>query len=349
MKHKMLTWRCGFWGLLGILMGSHAATAQFFSYNTYGDTLLGFRKTGSHQGTYELVVNLGSVTNFAALSAGASINVTRYSSLQLSNAFADGFQDLQWSVSSGFPGSVAWAGYPRATIWYSLPAPNATTQSQPPIRNSINAQPILQKRIQSIGQGAITISTGLGATNINNDQFLVREPYDPNSLSDLTYFIADASDPTLADFGGNVLSVSVENVVPDTFTSPARLDLYQSVPNGYVDPTTGSTGPLAYLLGYFLLNPNGTMTFTRASSVTPPPPPPPPRLVSVSRLADTSTIAFTTTNGATYTLYFTNAAGLGTPVSSWPASSATLVGDGTVKSLVDTTADGERFYAVGAK
>lgn len=349
MKDVLPVRRCCCLALLGTLCCPLGAKAQFFSYNLYGDTLLGFRKTGAHQGTYELVVNVGVITNLVGLSAGTSINITRYSTNQLADAFPDGFQDLQWSASAAFPGSAAWAGYPKATLWCSVPAGSPSNPSQAPVRNSANAQSILQKRIQGLGQGAGTISSGLGATNADNNVLLVREPYDANSLNDLSYFIGDASDPTLGDFGGSVLSSSIENVVPDSFSSPARLDLYQSVPNGFVDPSTGSTGPLAYLVGYFLLNPDGTMTFTRASSVTPPPPPAAPTLVSVSRLADTSTIYFTTTNGATYTLYYTNAAGLGTPVSAWPTAAATVTGDGTVKSLTDTTGDGERYYAVGAK
>jgi hypothetical protein len=296
-----------------------------------------------------LVVNLGNVTNFIAFAPGKTIDISAFSPTQLSDAFPDGFQNLQWSVSAGFPGLVSWAGYPKSSIWYSLPAPDASTQSQTPQRYGLNAQLTVQKRIQGIGTGAYLISTGLGATNADNNVRLVREPYDPNSIQDLTYFMGDASDPTLGDFGGLSITVSVENVVPSVFASPARLDLYQSVPMGAVDPITGSTGPLAYLVGSFILNTDGTMTFTRGSSVTPPPPPPPPTLVAVTRSGNASTIYFTTTNGATYTLYYANAAGLGGPVSSWAASSATVVGNGGTNSLSDTTTDAIRFYRVGAQ
>ncbi len=348
MKASISARSCFGIALLSLLLCPKAANAQFFSYNLYGDALLGFRKTGAHQGTYELVINLGNITNFVALAPGTTIDITRYSPSQLSDAFPDGFQNLQWSVSAGFPGSAAWAGYPKYTLWYSLAAPDAATQSQTPSRSSGNSQGIVQKRIQGMGQGAETISSGLGATNADNSVDLIREPYDPNSLNDLSYFIGDTSDPTLGDFGGIALSVSVEDVVPDAFTTPQRLDWYQFVPIGAVDPTTGSTGPLAYLVGYFLLSPNGTMTFTRGSTVAPPSSPPPPTVLSVSRQGNASTIYFTTTNGATYTLYYTNSAGLNAPVTTWPSLPSTVTGNGLTLSFTDTATADERFYRVGA-
>lgn len=331
--------------LLGLLLAG-TAQAQFFSYTPNGDTLLGFRKTGTHQGNYELVVNLGTITRFLNLSPGTTINVTSYTAAVLTDSFANGYQNLQWSVSAGIPFPDTLGPFPYKTIWYSLPAPNATTQSVPPGRYSGNQQSVVQKRIQGVGQGAAVISGGLGSTNADNDTTLVREPWDSTSINTLTANIGDAGDSTLGDFGGTVINVSVENIIPSTFSSPARLDLYQSVPSGVIDPTTGSTGPVAYFVGYFILNVNGTMTFTRASSSAPPPPPA-PTVVSVRRAANVSTVSFTTTNGANYTLYYTNAAGLTTPVSSWPFA-ASLIGNGGTNSLNDTTTDPVRFYRVGA-
>ena len=332
--------------LLGLLLAG-TAQAQFFSYSpTNGDTLLGFRKTGTHQGNYELVVNLGTITKFLNLSPGTTINVTSYTPAVLTDSFANGYQNLQWSVSAGIPFPSTLGPFPYRTIWYSLPAPNASTQSTVPDRYSGNDQSVVQKLMQGLGQGASTISQNLGSTNADNNTTLVREPWDPTSLISLTAYIGDVGDSTFGDWQGRVITTSVENVVPSTFSSPARLDLYQSVPNGVVDPTTGSTGPSAYFVGYFILNVNGTMTFTRASSGTPPPPPA-PTVVSVRRAANVSTVSFTTTNGANYTLYYTNAAGLTTPVGSWPVAGS-LIGNGGTNSLNDTTTDAVRFYRVGA-
>ena len=67
------------------------AGAQTFSYNVYGDVLAGFRKTGTFAGTYEMVVDLGSVTNFLQLSMGSTINITNFTSSQLTYAFSSGY------------------------------------------------------------------------------------------------------------------------------------------------------------------------------------------------------------------------------------------------------------------
>jgi hypothetical protein len=82
--------------------------------------------------------------------------------------------------------------------------------------------------------------------------------------------------------------------------------------------------------------------------------PPPKPVLSLSTLLSaqsgqvTSTISFNTTNGATYTLYFTNAAGLKTPLTNWPSLTTTITGDGTIHSFTNTSTDPNRFYSVGA-
>src|SRR5262245_612808 len=94
----------------GLLFCADLAKAQYFTANR-GDLLAGFRKTGSSAGNYELVVNLGNVTNFEAVAAGATISVSNFSPSQLSAAFSS-YNNLQWSVSAAFGTSSSWAGFP---------------------------------------------------------------------------------------------------------------------------------------------------------------------------------------------------------------------------------------------
>ena len=98
------------------------------------------------------------------------------------------------------------------------------------------------------------------------------------------------------------------------------------------------------LLGSLSLAANGVVTFTKATTTTPPPPP----LLSITRSGLVSSVSFLSTNGATYTLFFTNHIGLSAPVTNWPAMPGTITGDGSTKSFQDTTADSDRFYRVGA-
>jgi PKD repeat protein len=112
----------------------------------------------------------------------------------------------------------------------------------------------------------------LGATNIDNNSLVVVEPVATIPADILSAFIGDASDSTEGDFGGknDGLSYVVENTTPEPFSAVQRDDFYQFVPIGETDPTTGLTTGAPDFIGYFLLYPNGSETFTRATSVTTP-------------------------------------------------------------------------------
>jgi hypothetical protein len=255
--------------LLGFAVPGIAVAQQTFTYSNYGDVLAGFRKTGIHQGNYELVVNIGNITNFLALSAGSSLSISNYSSTQLADAFPDGNDNLQWSVSSAFRGIGSWVTpgltFPAYTIWVTLPRTNANIQT-PPLPRYLKGQTAsVSQSILAIGNNAAIVSGSLGATNADNNAVLVREPI-ADSSEILTAFIGDQFDPTLGDFGGQVFNFSVENITPSPFVSAVVSDLYQMCPRGSLDPITRATNGACYFVGYFTLKPDGTMTFTRAST-----------------------------------------------------------------------------------
>lgn len=264
---------------LAALLGLPAlADAQLFTYNVYGDLLAGFRKTGVYAGNYELVVDLGSITNFLNLAAGTTINITNYSTTQLTNAFTDtgSFGNLQWSAFASFQGSVSpWVtplgSFPADSIWYTLPRTNVNTQTVPPTRYGHSVQANQRSLMLGVGGGAVEIAVDLAVTNVNNNSVLVREPVTYNN-NDLGAFIGDATDASIGDFGagGLALNNSVENTTPSSFTSLQRSDFYQLCPADRIDPITGLESTIPYWVGYFTLNPNGSMTFTRASAVTTP-------------------------------------------------------------------------------
>jgi hypothetical protein len=109
--------------------------------------------------------------------------------------------------------------------------------------------------------------------------------------------------------------------------------------------------PYTYL-GYFTLDiststPKFTFTPSAATGATNAPPPPPTTL-SIARTSNASTISFVSSNAATYQLFFTNSAGLATPVTNWPFLPGTITGDGSTKTFTDTTTDADRVYRVSA-
>jgi hypothetical protein len=333
------SFRTGFvaFAFVGMLSCADLADAQFFTAGK-GDLLAGFRKTSS--GTFELVVNIGNVTNFIALAPGTTIPISNFTPTQFSAAFSNP-NNLQWSVGGAFSGLTAFAGFPSATAWTTSARANTNVQSAPPQRQSSSAQQQARNRIVGVGTGANFISSGFGSTSTNNNAVLVREPSgDANAL---TVFIGDPSDSTIGDYQGTWYNV--ENVTPASFTSAQRSDLYQLCPDGTIDPITSQTTGSAYYVGYFTFNSDGTMTFTRASTSTTPPAP----VLTIARTGNASTISFATTSGATYTLCFTNAAGLFSPVSTWPTSTTNIIGDGLVHTFTDTTTATNRFYSVRAQ
>jgi hypothetical protein len=141
---------------------------------------------------------------------------------------------------------------------------------------------------------------------------------------------------TIASANASSFHISYTN--PNA-TGETNLDFYKVI----------ATNSPATLLGHFSLAANGVVTFNTNSVVTPPPTPPVPQIVQVARAGTTSTIYFTTTNSATFTynLYYTNSAGLTSPISTWAVSPTSVVGNGLTNSIPDTTTDATRFYRVG--
>src|SRR5205807_4663306 len=72
--------------VVGMGFGLQVCSGQPFVYKD-NDLLLGFRKTGTFQANYELVIDIGQGTNYTQLSAGSTTKVTSFSPTQLSDAF----------------------------------------------------------------------------------------------------------------------------------------------------------------------------------------------------------------------------------------------------------------------
>jgi hypothetical protein len=338
--------------VIGILCQLEVARAQPFGY-TNNDLLLGFRKTGVFQENYEVVVNVGKGINYVGLGQGTTIPVPNFTPSQLTPGSFSSLNNLNWAVfgcvltnlTSTLP------GYVNNTLWVTVPRADVSVQSTPPTRLSYAAQGQgAAQNIKSIGGNARFLSSQTASNQYNTAKF-VREPVnDPANLSAFIAGLASSSDSTFRD----TWTPNAENTTPANFTGSVVSDLYEVMPTNnqsgapVTDPHTHLTSGPAYYVGYFRFGSDGTMTFTRGSSTNPPPPPPPPQL-SASRSGSVTTISFTTTNGATYTLYYTNSAGLSQPVRAWPSLPNTVAGDGSTKTFNDNSADQERFYRVGAQ
>ena len=238
--------------LLAVLALPELAGAQLFKYNATGDLLAGFRKPLDSAALYELVVDLGSVTNFVNLPVGTTVTITNFTPTELTNAFTDtgGFQYLQWSAFAAFPSS-SWVTplgtFPGATLWFTLPGTNVNTQTRPPALNYKGEQSDVKLLISGVGSEAVNIAGFLGGAGTNNNSVLVREPTSYDSSDDtLSFFIQDTTvvnGITVGDFGesGSPLPFVVENTTPSPFAAAQRSDFYESVPYGDQDPVSGLT------------------------------------------------------------------------------------------------------------
>jgi len=116
----------------------------------------------------------------------------------------------------------------------------------------------------------------------------------------------------------------------------------------YLDLYRATVSTAYTYLGFFTINLSGStpkLTFT-PSAANGGTVPPSPVTLTIGWANGQSSISFASSNSVTYKLFFTNATGLGSPIASWPSLPDTIVGDGTVKSFTDTTADPVRFYQV---
>jgi hypothetical protein len=266
--------------LFTLATASPSLHAQFFNAPGNGDLVASFRKEGAHQGTNELVVFLGNVTNFLSQAAGTTTTMNNIPPARLTDSFSSDYTFIQWSVfganySETTPWSTPLGNFPQSTIWYTFARTNPSSQTTPLPRLSLSPQGSLAQAMFSIGNGANTISSQLGTTNVNNNTVLVREPIQAAYQQFLlTTFMGDRliPNPALGDFSGNVVQNSFEQTNPSPFSVSVRMDLYESAPAAssrpamtYPDPITGSTTSV-YYVGYFEMATSGVLTFTRASA-----------------------------------------------------------------------------------
>src|SRR6266568_8168664 len=130
-----------------LLMLALCAQAGFQYASSNGrDLLLGFRKTG---GSFELVINAGSVSNFYNLPIGTTITVTYVTAAQLGAAFSD-LNDVSWSAMADVR-ATGDASYPYSTVWVTRARASLSTQSTPWIRKSQYNQGTTAGKISGLG------------------------------------------------------------------------------------------------------------------------------------------------------------------------------------------------------
>ena len=318
-------------GTLAAVLGGFALftgtlPAAPFLYSP-GDLTLAVRKTGN---AFDYVVNIGKATNYNNLPGGVTFAVTNLSAAQLGNAFPD-LNDLQWSVAAANRPPTN-PNYPVQTLWVTRPRAVANTQSVPWLRKGQFTQATAGAQIDAIGVNSATYSSG-ATSNLDNTISGVVIPV--SSDYKLAPVIGDDGN-YVGSFQGRVEALTASDFDGDP-GNVSRADLYE------LQPATSTLGLPGRYLGYFELKPSGALTFNSASTSLAR-----PTITGITRAGSVTTVSFTTVNGANYRLRATDAAGLSTPVSTWPVGSS-VVGTGSVLSLTDTSTADIRFFAVDAQ
>jgi hypothetical protein len=236
-KLAVLTAAAGFlWSL--------SATAQTFNYNN-GDLLLGLRTPG---GNSDLIVDIGAASLYANATGPITISGNYFTSSQLTDAGLS-LNNLYFSVfgdiAPGYPGTAN-------TLWVTDPQLSNIIEATPWTPQTSANQGNTRAQMESIAFGA-TYTSFTEAASADNTISAVIVPSSLNISGEgaLSYTIGIGPN---GNFNGNFGSNNdIEQDTSATFTSgtsPVRTDLFEMTP--------GSSGTY---LGYFELDPNGTLTF----------------------------------------------------------------------------------------
>lgn len=339
-----------FFAVFSLLAFTEIAGAQPFLYKD-SDLCLGFRKVTPYTENNEVVVNIGQASIYVNAPIGTTLPVSAFSASQLAAPTFSTLNNLSWSVFGYFSvPSTNYPGYPDYTLWLTVPRTDNAVRSSDANRYGGSVQGVISRPMASIFLNAGFISHDISTSSTYNTPTFVRESIAAYPTHLYSVWMGDLFGGTTGSLNDTWTDNNLEITTPGAFNGVVRSDLYEVRPlddsHGgiVVDPHTGTSG-LAYYVGYFEFNSNGSMTFTRQAATTTPP----QVALSFLRTNNVSTISFPSSSSVTYTLFFTNSAGLSAPVGTWPSLPGTISGDGTTKSFQDTTTDAMRVYRVGAQ
>lgn len=324
--------------LTTLALGAFGAKAQQFSYNSglgaLGDVLVCFRPTSS--GSYDLVVDAGSISTFTSLTRGQSININPsfYAGTLLSYTGTN---------------SISWAAFAcqRASgnnnIWITRPRSSSGVQSTPWPCKISGVQANAASQIDAIGTDGVDISYQPSepfGTSPTSTTTAVVEPEGGNNgagqyFNSYSYMTSSAGNLSGA-FWGDAASKDTEQSTASNFTTSG-----QPVIADFYELDSANSGSLGTYLGYFSFSPSGVMTYTAGPYITA------PVITSITRVGNVTTIQFQSNVGEVYTLK--GAADASTPRSSWPTIGTTQTGDGLVDTFTDTTSDASRVYVISGQ
>ena len=216
------------------------AMAQVFNYNT-GDLLLGFRTAS---GTSDLVVDIGSASLYTGATGPITISGNYYTGSQLTSAGLS-LNNLTFSV---FGDSAS------GSLWVTRPLADPNVSVAPFAAQNLASLNIAGAQMDSISYGAVYTSY-LNASGPNNTISAVVVPSSLNLGSEgaLSYTTGIGANGNFnGAFGSNN---NIEQSTPADFTTGSYVEGDRSF---LFEMDPGANGSY---VGFFELDPNGTLTF----------------------------------------------------------------------------------------
>ena len=311
-----------------------ALAAGTFQYNP-SDVFVGFRATGGG-GSYELVVDAGSISNFLALSSGQSMTIANVTSTLLNDAFPGGLNDLSWAVFADTTTNTVFAGssnYPPHSLWMSAPRTDINTQSTPYYLMTYIGAGNVTAEIEGMGKRIVAYAASIPAGQ-DNTTSAIRLPTGSSLYSYSAYIGSGNFQGTFDGY--------IEQFTSDTFTTDgvsSRADFYA------MPPASSAWTYSASALGYFDFSTSGVLTYTAGPSAVVVPT---PQIISITRTGNSTSITFGPTIGsANYSLY--SSTSLLTPKANWTLVGSSQPGTGANMTINDTTSSAQTYYIIKAQ
>lgn len=329
-------------GALSLLQSVQANTPIF----TYGDRdlILCFRQDLTLPAqTQDLEVDIGPAATYYGAAIGSVIQVNKsgtYNPSLLNSTFGS-LDTLSWSVSGCVPnaGDSGDASYPPDTLWLTSPRLAPLVLGTAWVEYGANPQAAVANEIGAIqfNAGQFSATLAQGPANTGSALVVPVGSFSCDPFLGPVQNLPQGGSVAIGNFVGKFQG-NVENTTPDDFTTnpdsqPSRSDFYA------LKPAPSRTNPAGTYLGYFELETDGSMVFHRLAA------PPNTFAIGITASGATGTISFQTVNGANYTLWSTNAAGIFSPTSTWTQGSS-ISGNGGVMSFQVNTTNVNGFYSV---
>jgi hypothetical protein len=282
--------------------------AQALTYNP-GDVLLVFRSPGLN----DVEFDLGSISQFLNHTNGYTVPV---------NSWSPSVVNSNYSLNGG---NVQFALLASTSV--SDPSPNAWISDGQPLISVSDITPSrwssgLAGQITAVGNGAA--ADPLAPANVNYDVVVPTSHYSFDNITS-----NNGNSPGEIPYLGGASGIPFQVTGP----VPATLLFYQ------ISPTNAAVKPAATLVGSFVLDSNGNLTFQSGP------------------LLDATTITAVTDNGGSVAVTFNTKAAvkyrllyttdLTIPKSAWTILPTPMVGDGNPQVLYDNPSSAAaRYYAV---